>query len=219
MVKKLFATMVTICACALSLASPSAACAVPGAGGPTVVYDGAQKAWYGENLQEQDVAAVARDVMPGDTIIQEFGLAVRRVERGATLSMRPSADAAALAALGDMSVEVADGSGAIIAHGTLAELAAEGGTPIPLGAYDSSAMTTLHITLTVPTSVGNESLGAEHAIAWVFTAQEDGGSVSAGSDDLLVQTGDNLLNVYGPFALSVLGLLLIAAAMVAKHRR
>ena len=118
-----------------------------------------------------------------------------------------------------MSVEVADGSGAIIAHGTLAELAAEGGTPIPLGAYDSSAMTTLHITLTVPTSVGNESLGAEHAIAWVFTAQEDGGSVSAGSDDLLVQTGDNLLNVYGPFALSVLGLLLIAAAMVAKHRR
>lgn len=219
MVKKLFAMMAAACACALALGSPSAVLAAPADGNPAVVYDGAAKAWHGENLQEQDVIATAADVMPGDALTQEFHLVVRHVERGVTLSMRPDASGAALDALGDMPIEVRDGADALVARGTLAELASAEGAPLDLGAYTADSARSLRITMTVPTSVGNESQGAEHAIAWIFTAQEDGGSVSAGSDDLLVQTGDNLLNVYGPFALSVLGLLLIAAAMVAKHRR
>lgn len=219
MVKKLFAMMAAACACALALGSPSAVLAAPADGNPAVVYDGAAKAWHGENLQEQDVIATVADVMPGDALTQEFHLVVRHVERGVTLSMRPDASGAALDALGDMPIEVRDGADALVARGTLAELASAEGAPLDLGAYTADSARSLRITMTVPTSVGNESQGAEHAIAWIFTAQEDGGSVSAGSDDLLVQTGDNLLNVYGPFALSVLGLLLIAAAMVAKHRR
>ena len=217
--KKLFAMMAAACACALALGSPSAVLAVPADGNPAVVYDGAAKAWHGENLQERDVIATVADVMPGDALTQEFDLVVRHVERGVTLSMRPDASGAALDALGDMAIEVRDGADALVARGTLAELASAEGAPLDLGAYTADSARGLRITMTVPTSVGNESQGAEHAIAWVFTAQEDGGSVSAGSDDLLVQTGDNLLNVYGPFALSVLGLLLIAAAVIAKRRR
>lgn len=215
MVKRLFAAMVAACAFVLAFGLPSAACAVPAAVEPLVVYDGAAKAWHGENLQDQDVIATVADVMPGDALTQEFHLVVRHVERGVTLSMRPDASGAALDALGDMSIEVRDGEDALVARGTLAELASAEGA----SAYTADSARGLRITMTVPTSVGNESQGAEHAIAWIFTAQEDGGSVSAGSDDLLVQTGDNLLNVYGPLALSVLGLLLIAAAVVAKRRR
>ena len=217
--KKLFAMMAAACACALALGSPSAVLAVPADGNPAVVYDGAAKAWHGENLQERDVIATVADVMPGDALTQEFDLVVRHVERGVTLSMRPDASGAALDALGDMAIEVRDGADALVARGTLAELASAEGAPLDLGAYTADSARGLRITMTVPTSVGNESQGAEHAIAWIFTAQEDGGSASAGSDDLLVQTGDNLLNVYGPLALSVLGLLLIAAAVIAKRRR
>lgn len=219
MVKRLFAAMVAACAFVLAFGLPSAACAVPAAVEPLVVYDGAAKAWHGENLQEQDVIATVADVMPGDALTQEFHLVVRHVERGVMLSMRPDASGAALDALGDMSIEVRDGEDALVARGTLAELASAEGASLDLGAYTADSARGLRITMTVPTSVGNESQGAEHAIAWIFTAQEDGGSASAGSDDLLVQTGDNLLNVYGPLALSVLGLLLIAAAVVGKRRR
>ena len=219
MVKKLFAMMAAACACALALGSPSAVLAVPADGNPAVVYDGAAKAWHGENLQEQNVIATVADVMPGDALTQEFQLIVRHVERGVTLSMRPDASASTLDALGDAAIEVRDAAGALVAQGMLAELASAEGAPLALGAYTADSARGLRITMTVPMSVGNESQGAEHAIAWIFTAQEDGDSASAGSDDLLVQTGDNLLNVYGPLALSVLGLLLIAAAVVAKRRR
>ncbi len=219
MVKKLLATMAAVCACALALVSPLAAFAAPGDDAPIVVYDGAAKAWHGKNLQEQDVIAVTRDVMPGDSFTQEFDLAVRRIGRGVTLSMRPEADAATLAALSDMSIELADGSGALIARGTLEELTQAGGAPLPIGTYTSSATTPLRITLTVPTSVDNESQGETHAISWVFTAQEDGGgSASAESDELLAQTGDSPLSVYGPFVLGALGILLVVGAAVVKRR-
>lgn len=215
MLKKLRSGACAVLVCVLACAAPAYAAPAE----PAVVYDGAAKAWHGENLQEQDVIATVADVMPGDAPVQEFHLVVRHVERGVTLSMRPDASGAALDALGDMAIEVRDGADALVARGTLAELASAEGAPLDLGAYTADSARSLRITMTVPTSVGNESQGVEHAIAWIFTAQEDGGSVSAGSDDLLVQTGDNLLNVYGPFALSVLGLLLIAAAVVAKRRK
>ena len=215
MLKKLRSGVCAVLACVLACAVPAYAAPAE----PAVVYDGAAKAWHGENLQEQDVIATVADVVPGDALTQEFHLVVRHVERGVTLSMHPDASGAALDALGDMPIEVRDGADALVARGTLAELASAEGAPLDLGAYTADSARGLRITMTVPTSVGNERQGAEHAIAWIFTAQEDGDSASAGSDDLLVQTGDNLLNVYGPLALSVLGLLLIAAAVVAKRRK
>lgn len=215
MLRKLLMGACAVLACALACAAPSYAAPAE----PAVVYDGAAKAWHGENLQEQDVIATVADVMPGDALTQEFHLVVRHVERGVTLSMRPDASASTLDALGDAAIEVRDAAGALVAQGALAELASAEGAPLDLGAYTVDSARGLRITMTVPTSVGNESRGTEHAIAWIFTAQEDGGSASVGSDDLLVQTGDNLLNVYGPLALSVLGLLLIATAVVAKRRK
>lgn len=73
--------------------------------------------------------------------------------------------------------------------------------------------------MTVPTSLGNEAQGQSYEIKWIFTAQEDGESVSAGSDDLLAQTGDDPLNVYGPIVLGILGVLLIAGAIALTKRR
>lgn len=219
MVKKLFAMMAAACACALALGSPSAVLAVPVDGNPAVVYDGAAKAWHGENLQEQNVIATVADVMPGDALTQEFQLIVRHVERGVTLSMRPDAPGATLDALGDAAIEVRDAAGALVAQGMLAELASAEGAPLALGAYTADSARGLRITMTVPTSLGNEAQGQSYEIKWIFTAQEDGESVSAGSDDLLAQTGDDPLNVYGPIVLGILGVLLIAGAIALTKRR
>lgn len=219
MVKRLFATMVAACAFVLAFGLPSVACAAPAVGEPLVVYDGAAKAWHGENLQEQDVIATAADVLPGDVIVQEFQLAARHVERGVTLSMRPDAPGATLDALGDATIEVRDDAGSLVAQGTLTELASAEGAPLALGAYTADSARDLRITMAVPTSLGNEAQDQSYEIKWIFTAQEDGESVSAGSDDLLAQTGDNLLSTYGPFVFGVLGVLLITGAIILKKRR
>ena len=219
MLKKTVVTAIAACACALLCVMPTRAAAAPGTAQPTVVYDGAAKAWHGEHLQEQDVVAAAGSVMPGDVIVQEFDVAARNVARGTTLSVRPNADAETLAVVSDMSIEIADESGATVARGVLGELASDQAEPLALGTYASDSVTSLHIRLFVPTSVGNEAQGRERTIAWVFTAQEDGDTVSAGSSDLLAQTGDDPLSVYGPMVLGALGVLLILAAVVLRKRR
>ena len=150
MVKRLFATMVAACAFVLAFGLPSVACAAPAVGEPLVVYDGAAKAWHGENLQEQDVIATAADVLPGDVIVQEFQLAARHVERGVTLSMRPDAPGATLDALGDATIEVRDDAGSLVAQGTLTELASAEGAPLALGAYTADSARGLRITMAVP---------------------------------------------------------------------
>lgn len=215
MLRKLRLGACAVLACVLACAAPAYAAPAE----PAVVYDGAAKAWHGENLQEHDVIATVADVMPGDALAQEFQLVVRHVERGVTLSMRPDAPGATLDALGDMPIEVHDGAGALVARGTLAQLASESGEPLALGSYPADATQRLRITMTVPTSLGNELQGQSHQIRWTFTAQEDGESASAGSDDLLAQTGDDPLNVYGPIVLGALGVLLIAGAIALRRRR
>lgn len=215
MLRKLRLGACAVLACVLACAAPAYAAPAD----PAVVYDGAAKAWHGENLQEQDVIATVADVMPGDALTQEFQLIVRRVERGVTLSMRPDASASTLDALGDAAIEVRDAAGALVAQGMLAELASAEGAPLALGAYTADSARGLRITMTVPTSLGNEAQGQSYEIKWIFTAQEDGESVSAGSDDLLAQTGDDPLNVYGPIVLGILGVLLIAGAIALTKRR
>lgn len=215
MLKKLRLGACAVLACVLACAAPAYAAPAE----PAVVYDGAAKAWHGENLQEQNVIATVADVMPGDALTQEFQLIVRHVERGVTLSMRPDAPGATLDALGDAAIEVRDAAGALVAQGMLAELASVEGAPLALGAYTADSARGLRITMTVPTSLGNEAQGQSYEIKWIFTAQEDGESVSAGSDDLLAQTGDDPLNVYGPIVLGVLGVLLIAGAIALTKRR
>ena len=133
--------------------------------------------------------------------------------------MRPDASGATLDALGDATIEVRDDAGSLVAQGTLSGFASAEGAPLALGAYTADNARGLRITTTVPTSLGNEAQGQLYEIRWVFTAQEDGESVSAGSDDLLAQTGDNLLSTYGPFVFGVLGVLLITGAIILKKRR
>ena len=133
--------------------------------------------------------------------------------------MRPDAPGATLDALGDATIEVRDDAGSLIAQGTLTELASAEGAPLALGAYTADSARGLRITMAVPTSLGNEAQDQSYEIKWIFTAQEDGESVSAGSDDLLAQTGDNLLSTYGPFVFGVLGVLLITGAIILKKRR
>lgn len=87
---------------------PAVAFAAPADGGPAVVYDGSAKEWHGENLQAADVLANFSEVMPGDSLTQEFSLEARHVGREVTVYLRVKADEATLRALAAVPFKVVE---------------------------------------------------------------------------------------------------------------
>lgn len=233
MVKKLFATMAAICACALALVLPAVAFAAPADASPTVVYDGGDKAWHGEGLQQQDVLADFSGVLPGDTLVQEFDLEVRNVERAVSVFMCPHGDAATLAALADVEFLVADEQGNVIAQGTVGDFVDQAEAALSLGTFSAADSMHLRIELYAPTTLGNELQGKAYAFEWMFIAQEDGeegsgsdggglggagqgGSSSATSGDLLSKTNDASAVIAAVFG--IIGIAAVAAIVVAVAR-
>ena len=110
---------------------PAVAFAAPADGGPAVVYDGSAKEWHrGENLQAADVLANFSEVMPGDSLTQEFSLDARHVGREVTVYLRVKADEATLQALAAVPFKVvetasADAQEAVLAEGVLGDCRSE----------------------------------------------------------------------------------------------
>lgn len=159
---------------------PMAAFAAPGVGGPAVVYDGAAKAWHGENLQPSDVLADFSEVMPGDVLTQEFALEARNVQREVTVYLRVSADAETVRALAEVPfrvIETADAGGqeTVVAEGVLGEIADAAKPAAKIATFTADGSMPLRIELSVPTSFGNEYQNKAYAPEWVFIAQEEGG--------------------------------------------
>ncbi len=152
MVKKFFATMVAACACALACVLPSTAFAAD----PSVVYDGGEKAWHGEGLQQQNVLADFSEVLPGDTLVQEFNLEVRNAERAVSVFMRPYADEATFAALADVELLVTNERGNVIAQGAVGDFADQAESAIPIGAFSASGSATFAALADVELLVTNE---------------------------------------------------------------
>lgn len=229
MVKKFFATMIAACACALACVLPSTAFAAD----PSAVYDGGEKAWHGEGLQQQNVIADFSEVLPGDTLAQEFDLEVRNVERTVSVFMRPYGDAATLAALADVEFLIANEQGGVIAQGMVGDFADQVETAFALGTFPAADSMHLCIELYAPTTLGNELQGKSYALEWMFIAQEDGeegagsggdgsgntgqGSLSsATSGDLLSKTNDATAAIAA--VLGIVGIVAVAAIVLAIVR-
>lgn len=229
MVKKLFAMMVAVCACALACVLPSTAFAAD----PSAVYDGGEKAWHGEGLQQQNVIADFSEVLPGDTLAQEFDLEVRNVERAVSVFMRPHGDAATLAALADVEFLIANEQGGVIAQGVVGDFADQAESALALGTFPTADSMHLRIELYAPTTLGNELQGKSYALEWMFIAQEDGeegagsggdgsgnigqGSLSsATSGDLLSKTNDASAAIAA--VLGIVGIVAVAAIVLAIVR-
>lgn len=230
MLKKFFATAIAACACALAFVLPPAAFAA----GPSAVYDGAEKAWHGEGLQQQDVLADFTGVMPGDTLVQNFELEVRNVEREVFVYMRPYGDDATLKALADIEFVISNERGISIAQGRIGDFTNQD-EAIPIAAFPAADKLHLGIELYAPTTLGNEFQGNAYALEWLFIAQEEGeegadssgqdasggigqggNSSSATSGDLLSKTNDASAAIVA--VLAIVGIIAVAVIVVAIAR-
>ena len=150
-------------------------------GDPSITYDAAENVLtVGDGSGSTDLFAAFKGVVPGDTITQDVNIDLRNVSAPTRLYVRADAsrvDAATVAALSE-GVTLAASFDA--AEGVVAEDAS--GTPLEVLASDQGVLvatatepltTTMHLTLAVDTSVGNEVADLQANIPWIITVEEE----------------------------------------------
>ena len=180
--------------CALSIAACGMLAATLGfgavpayaAGAASISYDGARDelAVTGASgaVGSTDLFAAFKNVLPGDTLVQEVDIDFTNVSAPARLYIQ--ADTANLtaeqrAALEQMTLSAAfDGTG-IVAEDTAAQPQAvfAADAPVPVAQVEGNASATMRLTLQLPTSLGNElmTLGDVH-LPWIITVEEEDGT-------------------------------------------
>lgn len=118
------------------------------------------------------------DMMPGDTVTQEIVVRAEHVQTPTTLYMQAGNVPVAAEGLDAVRVAVAC-DGVELAEGSLPDAGLE--KPVALAAFAADGEVHCSVTLSVPTSLGPETMGAVQQLAWRVTAQEDGGTGGPGS--------------------------------------
>lgn len=235
-----------------------------------VVYDGTQKAWHGEGLEEQDVFMRFENVMPGDALGHDTSVRIDRPTAPVSIFVRLECSEEDAEKLDEVNfLLLADGDE--VARGSLEEITE---AAVKVGTFSNPDSIKLMLQIEVPTSLGNEHQFIEYPLNWRFIAQEDGGEGPGGGDrptdpdkpgdpdepvdpdkptdpdrpdvpdnpidpdkpggnepgddlsgpstggsDLLPQTGESWMLVYGPFAFGGLGILAAAAGIIVLMKR
>lgn len=139
---------------------------------PTLVYDGASKSFSYRHVDGSDLFASFKDLVPGDRLTQRFAVQVVNLDRPTALYLRTDYDTADAADLDAIELAVS-ASGANLSDGAIgSDHRLERDTKLASLVEDGSFQA--EVTITVPTSVGNELADSSHRLRWVFTAQEDG---------------------------------------------
>lgn len=175
---------------------------------PALVYDGHDKKFSYRNVENGDLFASFKDLMPGDCAHQAFSIEAVNVEEPVTMYVKASYDDAETADIEDIALSASFG-GNVAVEGTLGDSHGMGQW-VDLGAFSQDATIDGSIELEVPTTLGNDSARDERELVWTFIAQEqgggsgpgggflpntdgtpDGGLISAQSDEI-AKTGDSL---------------------------
>lgn len=173
-----------VCAQAADVAVPAqdgavADVAAQGQGVPVLRYDGRTHELALADAPGGLFPAFA-DMMPGDTVTQEIVVRAEHVQTPTTLYMQAGNVPVAVEGLGAVRVAVAC-EGVELAEGSLPDAGLE--KPVALAAFAADGEVRCGVTLSVPTSLGPETMGAVQQLAWRVTAQEDGGTGGPGSPD------------------------------------
>lgn len=155
----------------------------------TVVYDGTQKAWHAEELQDGDLFMEFGGVMPGDALEHEFELRLDRPSDRVALYVALECQHPDEELFSQIAAELTVDGRAVVS-GTLADVL---GGSVPVGVFTDPYRATIQLRLQVPTSLDNAYQHEVYPISWRFIAQDEGseGGSSAGSGDLIPQTGDD----------------------------
>ena len=117
------------------------------------------------------------NMMLGDTATQDIVVRAEHVQTPSTLYMQTGEVSAAVEGLGAVLVAVAY-EGAELAEGSLPDAGLE--KPVALATFAADGEVRCSVTLSVPTSLGPETMGAVQQLAWRVAAQEDGGTGGPG---------------------------------------
>lgn len=192
---------------------------------PTLVYDGATESFTYRNVEGTDLFASFKNLVPGDHLTQHFTIRAENLTSPTTVYLRTSYDADEVAALEAVELSVA-ADGAEVARGSVARPnRLDDNTRIAVFPQDGTHEATVEIA--VPTSVGNEMMGAEHHLRWTFTAQEEGENgngatakqpTTSAASSTIATTGDPITWALIPLATAVAALTLFLIAL-RKARR
>ena len=150
-------------------------------GDPSITYDAAENVLtVGGGSGSTDLFAAFKGVVPGDTLTQDVTVDLRNVSAPTRLYVRADTsrvDQATIDALAQgvtlsVAVDAAEGVTAPTDSGTPFDvLASEDG--VLVAEVTASVATTMHLTLEVDTSVGNEVADLSAHVPWVITVEEE----------------------------------------------
>lgn len=153
---------------------------------PAVAYDGKNGTFTFQNINENGLFGAFQEVMPGDERTTEIRVEMKNISRTSRLYLRAEAVDGSNDALEALTLRVSQ-NGTVLDSGNGVRCL---GSDVQLGTFSSSGGTTLEVTLSVPTEVGNDLAKQMGELKWIFTVQEEGG----GSHDGTVtppKTGDD----------------------------
>ena len=150
-------------------------------GDPSITYDAAENVLaVGDGSGSTDLFAAFKGVVPGDALTQDVTVDLRNVSAPTRLYVRADAsrvDQATIDALAQgvtlsVSVDEAEGVAPVSESGAPFDvLASEDG--VLVAEASAPVATTMHLTLTVDTSVGNEVADLSARVPWIITVEEE----------------------------------------------
>lgn len=168
----------------IAFAAPSAAFAA--AGNPAITYDGAQNTLNiagGEgSATSTDLFASFKGLVPGDSATQDIDIEFKNVSVDTRLYVQASTahlTDAQRSVLEEMQLGVSFSGEGIVAEPQAANpsavFAAE--DPVLVARATGALSATMHLTLTIPTSVGNELADLQTVeVPWIITVEEEDGN-------------------------------------------
>lgn len=212
--------LLLLCAAGLAVSAAGMTLAYRAGDTPAVLYDGAARTLTILNAPNGDLFVGMKDLMPGDTRVQQIALQAQNLQGSAALYLRASCDDVTAQALEPLTLTV-------YADGKMLDSGPAGGSDtlkngVLLYRFDGDGTTALRVELQVPETVGNELAATQHGLQWIFTLQEADAAAAqdaaapGGADTvrLVPQTGDRtpLALWQAMFCLSAAVLVLLLAA-------
>ena len=153
---------------------------------PTVVYDSEKGAFAFHNLDNDSLFGKFQEIMPGDRRTTEIRIEMKNLSRTARLYLRAEPNSDDIAVLESLTLSISQNGVTLDENNGANSLKQD----VLLGTFTDDGDTVLDVTLTVPTTVGNEMARQSGELQWIFTIQEDGDDPIVGPVPL-PQTGDD----------------------------
>lgn len=195
-------TLVLICSgVQVTLATDSA---------PTVLYDESKNQFSFVNTKETDLFAGFKDVIPGDTLVQQIVLIGENITVDTEFYLKAEIhDDVDLPEEITLSVYA---EGILISEGPADETSSLTEF-VKLCSMEKSAKLELTAVLSVPTSIGNEISNVRKDIDWIFAVRRNGGDFD------IPDTGDDFSIFFYANAMILSGSILILLLIIEIHER